>query len=184
MAPEAWRGALPIPYRLGAGPAKVHLKVAFNWDTKPLYNVIAKIPGSTFPDEWIVRGNHHDAWVNGANDPVSGMAPELEEARALGELRKQGWAPKRTIVYASWDGEEPGLLGSTEWVETHLKDLREHAVAYINTDGNGRGFLNMSGSHSLERFLNGVARDVSDPETGISIWKRRQAAIDCPRYAG
>jgi N-acetylated-alpha-linked acidic dipeptidase len=177
MAPEAWRGALPIPYHLGAGPAKVHLKVAFNWDTKPLYNVIAKIPGSTFPDEWIVRGNHHDAWVNGANDPVSGMAPELEEARALGELRKQGWTPKRTIVYASWDGEEPGLLGSTEWVETHLKDLREHAVAYLNTDGNGRGFLNMSGSHSLERFLNGVARDVSDPETGISIWKRRQAAI-------
>jgi N-acetylated-alpha-linked acidic dipeptidase len=176
MAPEAWRGALPIPYRLGAGPAKVHLKVAFNWDTKPLYNVIAKIPGSTFPDEWIVRGNHHDAWVNGANDPVSGMSPELEEARALGELRKQGWTPKRTIVYASWDGEEPGLLGSTEWVETHLKDLREHAVAYLNTDGNGRGFLNMSGSHSLERFLNGVARDVSDPETGISIWKRRQAA--------
>jgi N-acetylated-alpha-linked acidic dipeptidase len=177
MAPEAWRGALPIPYHLGAGPAKVHLKVAFNWDTKPLYNVIAKIPGSTFPDEWILRGNHHDAWVNGANDPVSGMAPELEEARALGELRKQGWTPKRTIVYASWDGEEPGLLGSTEWVETHLKDLREHAVAYLNTDGNGRGFLNMSGSHSLERFLNGVARDVSDPETGISIWKRRQAAI-------
>ena len=176
MAPEAWRGALPIPYRLGAGPAKVHLKVAFNWDTKPLYNVIAKIPGSTFPDEWIVRGNHHDAWVNGANDPVSGMAPELEEARALGELRKQGWTPKRTIVYASWDGEEPGLLGSTEWVETHLKDLREHAVAYLNTDGNGRGFINMSGSHSLERFLNGVARDITDPETGISIWKRRQAA--------
>jgi len=176
MAPEAWRGALPIPYRLGAGPAKVRLKVAFNWDTKPLYNVIAKIPGSTFPDEWIVRGNHHDAWVNGANDPVSGMAPELEEARALGELRKQGWTPKRTIVYASWDGEEPGLLGSTEWVETHLKDLREHAVAYLNTDGNGRGFINMSGSHSLERFLNGVARDVTDPETGISIWKRRQAA--------
>jgi len=176
MAPEAWRGALPIPYRLGAGPAKVHLKVAFNWDTKPLYNVIAKIPGSTFPDEWIVRGNHHDAWVNGANDPVSGMAPELEEARALGELRKQGWAPKRTIVYASWDGEEPGLLGSTEWVETHLKDLREHAVAYLNTDGSGRGFLNMSCSHSLERFLNGVARDIGDPETGISVWKRRQAA--------
>ena len=177
MAPEAWRGALSIPYRLGAGSAKAHLKLSFNWDTKPLYDVIAKIPGSTFPDEWIIRGNHHDAWVNGANDPVSGMAPELEEARAMGELRKQGWSPKRTIVYASWDGEEPGLLGSTEWVETHLKDLRDHAVAYINTDGNGRGFLNMSGSHSLERFLNGVARDVSDPETGISIWKRRQAAI-------
>jgi N-acetylated-alpha-linked acidic dipeptidase len=177
MAPEAWRGALPIPYRLGPGPAKAHLKVAFNWDTKPLYDVIAKIPGSTFPDEWIIRGNHHDAWVNGANDPVSGMAPELEEARALGELRKSGWSPKRTIVYASWDGEEPGLLGSTEWVETHEKELREHAVAYINTDGNGRGFLNASGSHSLERFVNGVARDIPDPETGVSVWKRRQASL-------
>jgi N-acetylated-alpha-linked acidic dipeptidase len=177
MAPEAWRGALPIPYRLGPGPAKAHLKVAFNWDTRPLYDVIAKIPGATFPDEWIIRGNHHDAWVNGANDPVSGMAPELEEARALGELRKRGWSPKRTIVYASWDGEEPGLLGSTEWVETHEKELREHAVAYINTDGNGRGFLNASGSHSLERFVNGVARDIPDPETGVSVWKRRQASL-------
>jgi N-acetylated-alpha-linked acidic dipeptidase len=181
MAPVEWRGALPIPYRLGGGgatpppTAKVHLKVAFNWDTKPLYDVIAKIPGSTFPDEWIIRGNHHDGWVNGAQDPVSGMAPELEEARALGELRKQGWQPKRTIVYASWDGEEPGLLGSTEWVETHETELRQHAVVYINTDGNNRGFLNMQGSHTLERFLNGVARDVKDPESGVSVLKRRQA---------
>jgi N-acetylated-alpha-linked acidic dipeptidase len=174
-APETWRGSLPITYRIGPGPAKVHLKVAFNWDQKPLYNVIAKIPGSTFPDEWIIRGNHHDAWVNGAADPVSGISAELEEARALGELRKQGWSPKRTIVYAAWDGEEPGLLGSTEWVEAHADDLREHAVVYINTDGNGRGFLSAGGSHSLERFVNGVARDVIDPETGISVWKRRQA---------
>ena len=175
MAPVDWRGALPIPYRVGPGPAKVHLKVTFNWDQKPLWDVIAKIPGATFPDEWIVRGNHHDGWVNGANDPVSGMAPELEEARALGELRKQGWQPKRTIVYASWDGEEPGLLGSTEWVEQHEKDLRAHAVAYINSDGNGRGFINMQGTHTLERFLNGVARDINDPETNVSVLKRRQA---------
>jgi len=177
VAPEGWRGALPISYRLGAGVAKAHLKVAFNWDTKPLYDVIAKIPGSTFPDEWVIRGNHHDAWVNGASDPISGMAPELEEARALGELRKQGWQPKRTIVYASWDGEEPGLLGSTEWVETHEADLQQHAVAYINSDGNGRGFLNIAGSHSLERFIDGVARDINDPESGISVLKRRQASI-------
>ena len=115
--------------------------------------------------------------MNGAADPISGMSPELEEARALGELRKQGWSPKRTIVYAAWDGEEPGLLGSTEWVEAHAEELQEHAVAYINTDGNGRGFLNASGSHSLERFINGVARDISDPETGVSVWKRRQARI-------
>jgi len=181
MAPVEWRGALPIPYRLGGGgatpppAAKVHLKVTFNWDTRPLYDVIAKIPGSTFPDEWIIRGNHHDGWVNGAQDPVSGMAPELEEARALGELRKQGWQPKRTIVYASWDGEEPGLLGSTAWVEAHEAELRQHAVVYINTDGNNRGFLNMQGSHTLERFLNGVARDVKDPESGVSVLKRRQA---------
>jgi N-acetylated-alpha-linked acidic dipeptidase len=175
MAPADWRGALPIPYRVGAGAAKVHLQVSFNWDTKPLYDVIARIPGSTVPDEWVIRGNHHDAWVNGAADPVSGMAPELEEARAMGELRKQGWTPKRTIVYAAWDGEEPGLLGSTEWVEQHGEDLRQHAVAYINTDGTGRGFLSASGSHTLERFVNGVARDVDDPEAGISILKRRQA---------
>ena len=174
-APESWRGALPITYHVGPGPAKVHLKVAFNWDTRPLYNVIAKLRGSTFPDEWIMRGNHHDAWVNGAEDPSSGMAVALEEARALGELRKQGWSPKRTIVYAAWDGEEPALLGSTEWVEAHADDLRDHAVAYINTDGNGRGFLSMSGSHSLEHFINGVARDVQDPETKLTVWKRRQA---------
>ncbi len=188
MAPVDWRGALAIPYHLGAGgdsgaartaprTIKVHLKVAFNWDTKPLWDVIAKIPGSTFPDEWIVRGNHHDGWVNGAADPISGMAPELEEARALGELRKQGWQPKRTIVYAAWDGEEPGLLGSTEWVEQHEKELRDHAIAYINSDGNGRGFLNVQGSHTLERFLNGVAKDITDPETNISVLKRRQALV-------
>jgi N-acetylated-alpha-linked acidic dipeptidase len=175
MAPVGWRGALPIPYHLGAGPARVHLKVAFNWDTKPLYDVIATIPGSTFPDEWVIRGNHHDAWANGAYDPVSGMSAELEEARALGELRKQGWQPKRTIIYASWDGEEPGLLGSTEWVEQHESELRQHAVAYINSDNSARGFLNMSGSHTLERFLNGVAGDVNDPESGISVLKRRRA---------
>jgi N-acetylated-alpha-linked acidic dipeptidase len=174
-APENWRGALPLTYRIGPGAATVHLKVASNWDQKPLYDVIARIPGAVFPDEWIIRGNHHDAWVNGAADPVSGISAELEEARAMGELRKQGWSPKRTIVYAAWDGEEPGLLGSTEWVETHGEDLKQHAVVYINTDGNGRGFFNAAGSHSLERFVNGVARDVGDPEAAISIWKRRQA---------
>jgi N-acetylated-alpha-linked acidic dipeptidase len=174
-APESWRGGLPLTYRIGPGAANVHLKVAFNWDQKPLYDVIARIPGAMFPDEWIIRGNHHDAWVNGAADPVSGISAELEEARAMGELRKQGWSPKRTIVYAAWDGEEPGLLGSTEWVETHGEDLKQHAVVYINTDGNGRGFFNAAGSHSLERFVNGVARDVSDPEAATSIWKRRQA---------
>jgi N-acetylated-alpha-linked acidic dipeptidase len=175
MAPSEWRGGLPIPYHVGPGPATVHLKLAFNWDIKPLYDVVARLRGSTYPDEWIVRGNHHDAWVNGAGDPVSGMSAELEEARALGELRRQGWRPKRTIVYAAWDGEEPALLGSTEWVETHGAELEAHGVAYINTDSNGRGYLSMSGSHTLEPFINGVARSVDDPEAHVSAWKRAQA---------
>lgn len=174
VAPDSWRGALAITYRIGPGPAKVHLKVRANWDLKPLYNVIARIPGAEYPDEWIVRGNHHDAWVNGAEDPVSAMSAELEEARALGELRKQGWRPKRTIIYCAWDGEEQGLLGSTEWAEAHADELRRKAVAYVNTDSNGRGFLFMGGSHALERFVNEVAHEVTDPETKLSAWKRLQ----------
>jgi N-acetylated-alpha-linked acidic dipeptidase len=172
MAPEEWRGSLAIPYHVGPGPAKVHLKLEFNWDIKPVYDVIAKIPGSVAPDEWIIRGNHHDAWVNGAEDPVSGQAPLLEEARALGALLKEGWKPRRTIIYAAWDGEEPMLLGSTEWVEAHADELRQHAAVYLNTDGNDRGMLAMGGSHTLEQFINGVAKDIRDPETKMSIWER------------
>jgi N-acetylated-alpha-linked acidic dipeptidase len=175
VAPESWRGALPITYHLGPGPSQVHLKVAFNWDIRPMYDVIAQIKGSTFPDEWIVRGNHHDAWVNGASDPISGMAPELEEARAIGLLVRQGWTPRRTLVYAAWDGEEPGLLGSTEWVEQHETELRDKAVVYINSDGNSRGFLQASGSHTLEHLVNEVAKAVDDPETKGTVWKRWQA---------
>ena len=174
VAPREWRGGLPITYRIGPGPAKVHLKVSSNWDMKPLYDVIAKIPGSTYPDEWVIRGNHHDAWVNGAEDPVSGMVAVLEEARSMAELLKQGWKPKRTIIYCAWDGEEPGLLGSTEWVETHVEELRKHAVMYINSDSNGRGYLEIEGSHTLEHFINDVARDIQDPETKLSVWKRAQ----------
>ena len=175
MAPEAWRGALALPYHVGPGPAKVHLIVKSNWDTKRLYDVIVKIPGSSYPDEWIVRGNHHDAWVNGAEDPIAGAVAELEEARSLAELLKQGWKPKRTIIYGLWDGEEPGLLGSTEWAETHADELREHDAVYINTDGNGRGFLGMGGSHTLEKFINGIAKDIQDPEKKISVWQRARA---------
>jgi N-acetylated-alpha-linked acidic dipeptidase len=176
IAPASWRGGLPITYRLGSGPAKVHLRVKSDWSLKTLYDVIAKLPGTTEADQWIVRGNHHDAWVNGAEDPISGLVAELEEARALGALYQQGWRPKRTIIYAAWDGEEPGLLGSTEWAETHADELKTHAVAYINSDGNGRGYLNIEGSHSLEKFMNGVALDVEDPESGASSWKRVQAS--------
>ena len=179
VAPEDWRGSLPITYHIGPGAAKVHLVVKQNWDIKPIYDVIAKIPGSTYPDEWVVRGNHHDAWVNGAEDPISGQVAELEEARALGELLKQGWKPKRTIIYAAWDGEEPGLLGSTEWVETHADELRQHAVAYINSDSNGRGFFSASGSHSLEHFINGVTHDIPDPEKApMTVWQRRRMVLE------
>ena len=145
VAPEAWRGALPITYHVGPGPARVHLKVKFNWDTKPLYDVIARIPGAADPDEWIIRGNHHDAWVNGAEDPVSGAVALMEEARALGALLQQGWKPKRTIVLCFWDGEEDGLLGSTEWAEEHAAELQQKAAVYINSDGNGRGLPECSG---------------------------------------
>jgi N-acetylated-alpha-linked acidic dipeptidase len=174
VAPDSWRGGLGITYHVGPGPAKVHLKVKSNWDIKPLYDVIARIPGSTLPDEWVIRGNHHDAWVNGAEDPISGMVAVLEEARALGELLKQGWKPKRTVILCAWDGEEPGLLGSTEWAEQHADELRAHAVAYVNSDSNGRGYLQVEGSHTLEKFSNDVSREVSDPETKLSAWKRNQ----------
>ncbi len=174
VAPESWRGGLGITYHIGPGPAKVHLKVVSNWGLKPIYDVIAKIPGSAFPEEWVIRGNHHDAWVNGAEDPTSGMVAVLEEARALGELLKAGWKPKRTIILCAWDGEEPGLLGSTEWAEQHYDELRAHAVAYINSDSNGRGYLEVEGSHTLEKFTNDVARDISDPETKLSVWRRSQ----------
>ena len=172
MAPPNWRGSLPFPYHVGPGPAVVHLRAQFNFDRKPIYDIIARIPGSKYPDEWVIRGNHHDAWVNGAEDPLSGTNALMEEARSMSELLKQGWKPKRTILFCVWDGEEPGLLGSTEWAETHASDLQAHAVAYFNSDVNGRGFLSLEGSHTLEHFANEVAKDIPDPETNISVWSR------------
>jgi N-acetylated-alpha-linked acidic dipeptidase len=176
-APAAWRGGLPITYRLGPGAAKVHLKLAFNWDLKPVYDVVATMRGAQEPDIWILRANHHDAWVNGAGDPVSGQVALLEEARALGQLSKQGWKPKRTIMYFSWDGEEPMLLGSTEYAEEHSDELREHAAVYVNSDGNQRGYLSAAGSHSLESLVNEVGRSIEDPESKVSAWKRLQAHL-------
>lgn len=172
VAPESWRGALPFTYHVGPGKTTVHLKLAFNWDIKPINDIIAKLPGSRWPDEWVIRGNHHDAWVNGASDPLSGLSAMLEEAHGVSELVKTGWKPKRTLVYCAWDGEEPGLLGSTEWVEYHMDELAKKAVVYINSDDIGRGFFGAEGSHALEPFINEVARDVIDPETGISIGER------------
>ena len=184
VAPQEWRGGLGITYHVGPGPARVHLRVKSDWSQKTLRDVIARIPGSTAPDQWVIRGNHHDAWVNGAEDPISGQVALLEEARGLGELLKQGWKPRRTIIYAAWDGEEPALLGSTEWVEAHADELSTKAVAYLNSDSNGRGFLGMAGSHSLQRFINDVARDIEDPETRLTVWKRVQLRAKTSPVAG
>lgn len=176
VAPASWRGALPITYHVGPSTAKVHLKLSFDWKMVDCHNVIAKMVGSEFPNQWVIRGNHHDAWVNGANDPLSGLVAELEEARAIAELVKTGWKPKRTIVFCAWDGEEPGLIGNTEWAEHHAAELQQKTVAYINSDGNGRGFVGISGSHTLETMMNEVARDVIDPQYGITVLERRRSA--------
>jgi len=177
VASPEWRGALPLTYHLGPGPAKVHLQLAFDWKLAQARDVIAVLPGRELPDQWIVRGNHHDAWVNGASDPVSGMVALLEEARAVAARIREGWRPRRTIVYAAWDAEEPGLIGSTEWAETHADELRAKAVAYINSDSNGAGFLDLAGSHSLEPFLNQIAADVPDPVQGMPVGKRLRSRI-------
>lgn len=175
VVPDAWRGALPITYHFGGQTPTVRMKLEFNWDMKSIYNVIAKMPGAERPDQWIIRGNHRDAWVNGANDPISGLVAMMEEARGLSELTKSGWKPKRTIVYASWDAEEEGLIGSTEWVETHADELRQKAAVYINTDNTGRGFLGIGGSHTLEKFVNEIGKDIPDPQTKLSVWERTRA---------
>ena len=178
VAPEAWRGSLPVTYHVGAGPATVHLKLSFDWQVRPLYNVIVRIEGAEFPGEWIIHGNHHDAWVNGASDPTSGNVALMETARGFAELLKTGWRPKRTIVIAAWDGEEWGLLGSTEWAEKHQAELTRNAVAYINSDSTGKGWLSMNGSHSLQVFVNEVARDVADPHgSGKSLLEARRARL-------
>jgi N-acetylated-alpha-linked acidic dipeptidase len=176
VAPRNWGGGLPFTYHIGPSKSTVHLKLAFDWKIRPGQNVIATIKGSEFPDQWVIRGNHHDAWVNGAADPISGMAAELEEAIAIGELLKKGWKPKRTLVYCAWDAEEPGLMGSTEWVENHAAELQTKAVAYINSDGNGRGFLGVEGSHAFSPLITEISKSVIDPQTGVSVFERSKAA--------
>jgi N-acetylated-alpha-linked acidic dipeptidase len=176
VAPKNWGGGLPITYHIGPSKSLVHLKLAFDWKITPGLNVIATIKGSEFPDQWIVRGNHHDGWVNGAADPISGMASELEEAIAIGALVKQGWKPKRTLVYCAWDAEEPGLMGSTEWVENHATELQAKAVAYINSDGNGRGFLGAQGSHAFAPLITEISKSIKDPETGVTVFERSKAS--------
>lgn len=176
MAPEGWRGALPFAYHVGGGPTKVHLVVEQNWDQQPVYDVIAKLKGSTWPDQWVMRGVHHDGWVFGAYDPLAGTVAMLGEAKAMGALYKQGWRPKRTLVYASWDAEEPGTLGSIEWAETHAKELKQKAVLYVNCDTLARGFLRGEGaSPSVVHLITQAAADVTDPETGVSVLERARA---------
>jgi N-acetylated-alpha-linked acidic dipeptidase len=177
VVPENWRGALPITYHVGPGKSVVHLELQFDWKMVPCYDVIAMIKGTEFPDEWVIRGNHHDAWVNGAQDPVSGQAAMLEEAKALGTMVKSGWKPKRSIVYCAWDAEEPALVGSTEWIEDHAALLQQNTVVYINSDENGRGFLHAGGSHALEGFVDEIAKDVRDPQSGVSIFERLKAHL-------
>jgi N-acetylated-alpha-linked acidic dipeptidase len=175
VAPASWRGGLPITYHVGPGPARVHLKIKSDWRQRPVYDVIARLRGTLAPDQWVIRGNHHDAWVFGAADPLSGHVAMMAEAKAIGSLLKSGWRPKRTLIYASWDGEEPGLLGSTEWVEAHAAELSAKAVLYVNSDMNGRGMLDAEGSHALQHFVSEVARDVKDPETGVPVLTRALA---------
>jgi N-acetylated-alpha-linked acidic dipeptidase len=176
VAPAGWAGSLPITYHIGPGKATVHLKLEFDWKLVPAYDVIGMVKGSDYPDEWVIRGNHHDGWVNGAGDPISGQAAMLEEAKAIGALVKTGWKPKRTLVYCAWDGEEPGLLGSTEWAEQHGDELQQKCVAYINSDGNGRGFLGAGGSTALTVMVDEIAKSVTDPQTGVSVFAREKAA--------
>ncbi len=168
-APASWRGGLPITYHIGPGVSRAHLALKFEWKNRPLYDVIVRIPGALSPDRWVVYGNHHDAWVNGAEDPLSGTVSLEETARSLATLLKQGWRPARTIILAAWDGEEWGLLGSTEWMEKHQDELRDKGVAYLGSDTNYRGWLGADGSHSLEVFIEQVARDIPDPDTKNSV---------------
>ncbi|MEO6453936.1 MAG: M28 family peptidase, partial [Ginsengibacter sp.] len=175
IVPPEWRGGLPFTYHVGPGKATVHLKLDFDWKLVPAYNVIAMIKGAENPDQWVIRGNHHDAWVNGANDPVSGLASLMGEARSIGNLAKTGWRPKRTLVYCAWDGEEPGLIGSTEWTEDHTAELQNKGVVYINTDDNGRGFLDAAGSHTLETIVEEVTKNIMDPQTKISVYNRARS---------
>ena len=185
VAPANWRGALPLTYHMGGqGSVKVHLAVKSDWSMKTLYDVVATLKGSTEPDRWIVRGNHHDAWVFGASDPLSGQVALLSEAKALGALWAQGWRPKRTIVYTSWDGEEPGLIGSTEWAEEHAAELKAKAIVYVNTDNNGRGVLGAEASHDYQHLIDSVATEVMDPETGVSIAARQRAAARVHAFDG
>ena len=167
LAPnDDWKGALPITYHIGPGPATVRVALSFDWQIRSIYDVIVQIPGEVYPDQWVLHGNHHDAWVNGGQDPLSGAVAVMESVRSFSELVKTGWRPKRTMIFALWDAEEWGLIGSTEWGEHHADELRANGVAYFNTDSYSRGWLGVQGSHTLETFFKQLARDTRDPVSG------------------
>ena len=176
-SPRSWQGALPFTYHVGPGPVKVHLSVKLAYHYTTIWDVIGMVKGSESPNEWVVSGNHRDAWVYGAVDPNSGTAAQLEAVHGIGELLKTGWKPKRTLVFASWDAEEEGLIGSTEYAEQHAKDL-SRAVAYFNMDVGVAGpNFGASAVPSLKQYMRDVAKAVPSPKGG-SVYDQWKAAQD------
>ena len=172
LAPEGWQGGLPIQYHLGGEQARVHLKIEMDNSIQPYYVVEGRIRGSELPDEWVVLGNHRDAWVFGGVDPSSGTASMMELTRAMGQLAKQGMRPRRTLIFCSWDGEEVGLTGSTEWGEQFVDDLRKKAVAYLNVDSSTSG-PNFDGSAvaSLTPMFIEASHTLQDPASGKTLYE-------------
>ncbi|OJW19595.1 MAG: aminopeptidase [Planctomycetales bacterium 71-10] len=178
-APNGWQGGLPLSYHVGPGPAEATMTVATEYKLRTIWNVIATLPGSVEPDRWIMLGNHRDAWVYGAVDPSSGTAATLEVCRALGQAAKEGWKPRRTIVYASWDAEEYGLVGSTEWAEQFAAEVDRKAALMLNVDAAVSGpELDMGGVPSLRDLVLGSAASVTDPRTGRNL---RDAWVESKR---
>jgi N-acetylated-alpha-linked acidic dipeptidase len=174
-SPRSWQGALPFTYHVGPGPVRVHMSIKVNYRFTTIWDVIGIVHGSESPNDWVVTGNHRDAWVYGAVDPNSGTAAQLEAVRGVGELLKTGWRPKRSLVFASWDGDEEGLIGSTEFAEQHAKELSK-AVAYFNMDVGVSGpDFGTSSVPSLKQYLRDVAKSVPSPKGG-SVYDQWKAA--------
>ena len=194
--PAGWQGGLPLAYHVGPGPVEVHMAITMDYKIRPIWNVIATLKGSVEPDRWVMVGNHRDAWTYGAVDPSSGTAATLETCRALGEAVKTGWKPRRTLMYASWDAEEYGLVGSTEWAEEHAAELDQKAVLMLNVDSAVSGpELSMEGVPSLRDLILGAAGEVMDLRSGKTlkqVWMDKQRAawaastpvdlVNPPRY--
>jgi N-acetylated-alpha-linked acidic dipeptidase len=173
VVPEAWRGALPLTYHLGPGPARVHVKLQMDYARRRLVDVVGTVTGSEAPDEWVIVGSHRDAWVFGASDSVSGHVSMMSVARAMGQMMKAGWRPRRTLMFVSWDGEEPGLLGSTEFVEDLTSELRGKTAIYVNRDAGATGpFFSASAVHSLTPFVYELAKSIPSDQPGKTLYDR------------